>query len=479
MTTTAKIGAFTVLVLLLLGFLVMKIEDIPIGKKARTASADVHFKDVAGLDDKSAVRIAGVRVGKVDGIQLLPDGTAVAKVSLDKDVELHQGATGQIRSLGLLGEKYVELTPGDPNAPRLADGARIEGGQSAGFDQLTKLAEDIGKDVKSLTSALAGSLGGKQGEEKLNRIVDNIGKMSEELRAMVEANRQNVDLTLANLKQFSGEIRETLARVDRILDENRQGVKSSVGNIDTITGKLQTTADNLNSITGKIDTGQGTIGKLLNDDETHKNLNEALQAVKGGVESLNTTLTRINRIQLDLGFRGEFNARSSNSKGYFTLDVVPRENKFYRIEVSSAPGGQRNDSSITTTITNPDGTTSQYHSETTSYEDKFGVSLELGYRFKNTVLRAGLIESRGGAAIDQLLLKDKLQFSAEGWDFGRRNASGHVKVFGKWKTGGSIYFVGGVDELLNSDVRSAFVGAGLSWKDEDIKTLFGALPLIK
>ena len=79
-------------------------------------------------------------------------------------------------------------------------------------------------------------------------------------------------------------MQETVARVDRILDENRAGVKSTVSNVDEITAKLKTTADNLNSITGKIDTGQGTIGKLLNDDETHKNINDALKSVKNGVE---------------------------------------------------------------------------------------------------------------------------------------------------------------------------------------------------
>ncbi|MDL1950312.1 MCE family protein, partial [Acidobacteria bacterium ACD] len=76
MTTTAKIGAFFLVVLLLLGALILKIEDVPIGKRARTVTAEIRFQDVSGLDDKSAVRIAGVRVGKVDGIRLLPDGTA-------------------------------------------------------------------------------------------------------------------------------------------------------------------------------------------------------------------------------------------------------------------------------------------------------------------------------------------------------------------------------------------------------------------
>ena len=117
MTTTAKIGAFFVVVLLALGVLILKIEDIHFGKKARTISVDAHFKDVAGLDDKSAVRIAGVRVGKVDGISLRPDGTALAHLALDPNVELHQGAIAQVRSLGMLGDKYVELTPGRPGGP--------------------------------------------------------------------------------------------------------------------------------------------------------------------------------------------------------------------------------------------------------------------------------------------------------------------------------------------------------------------------
>ena len=87
---------------------------------------------------------------------------------------------------------------------------------------------------------------------------------------------------MANLREFSASIRETLARLDRILDENRIGVKGSVANIEELSGKLKTSADNLNSITGKIDTGEGTIGKLVNDDETHKNLNDALDVGQDG-----------------------------------------------------------------------------------------------------------------------------------------------------------------------------------------------------
>ncbi len=127
-------------------------------------------------------------------------------------------------------------------------------------------------------------MGGETGEAKINRIVDNVGALAEQLKNLVESNRQNVDVTMANLREFSSSIRETLARLDRILDENRSGVKGSVANIEDLSGKLKISADNLNSITGKLDSGQGTMGKLLNDETTHENLNEALTSIKTGVE---------------------------------------------------------------------------------------------------------------------------------------------------------------------------------------------------
>jgi phospholipid/cholesterol/gamma-HCH transport system substrate-binding protein len=477
MTTTAKIGAFFVVVLVAFAVLILKIEDIPIGKKRQTQKYEVKFKDVAGLDDKSAVRIAGVRVGKVDGIRLLPDGTAVVKVALEKDIELRDGAFGQIRNLGMLGDKYIELSPGRPDAPRLPEGAQINGSVPTGFDELTKLASDIGKDVKDLTGALSASLGGEKGEEKINRIVDNLGSLAEALRELVDSNRNNLDVTLANLKEFSSSIRETLARMDRILEDNRETVRSSLSNIDEITAKLKTTADNLNSITGKVDTGQGTVGKLINDDETHRNLNDALQSVKSGVDSLNTTLTKMNRLQLDLGFRGEYLTRQKGGKAYFTLDVIPSERKFYRVEVSAQTNGLRRDTTDTTTVSFPDGSSQTIKTVSETFVDQFGFTLQAGYRLSNTIFRAGLIESRGGLAIDQYFLKDRLSFTGELWDFGRPNQNLHGKLTSRWNLNANLFVSAGADDVFQSNLRSVFLGAGIRWKDEDIKPLLTSIPI--
>lgn len=479
MTTTAKIGAFFVVVLVALGILILKIEDIHFGKKARTNTVDAHFKDVAGLDDKSAVRVAGVRVGKVDGIALRGDGTAVVHLALDPGVELHQGASAQVRALGLLGDKYVELVPGDVAAPRLANGALLEGVSGTGFDDVTKLATEIERDLKEVSGSLADSLGGAKGEARLNRIVDNFGQLAESLRDLADANRGNVDAILANLRALSAQLQATVTRVDRMLDENRTGVKSTVTNIDDVTAKLKTTADSLNSITGKIDTGQGTLAKLLNDDETHKNINDALKSVKDGVEQLSGTLGRINRLQLDIGFRAEYATRPKDSKYYFTLDAIPKEGKFYRLELGALPHGKREDVLETSTVTFPDGSQQTIATSGQRFVDQFVLSLQLGYQFHNTILRAGIIESRGGAAIEQTFKGDRFRVAGEIWDFTRPDLNGHMKLYTRWNASPNLYVTGGVDDLLNSGLRSPFIGAGIRWKDEDFKALLGSVPIPK
>lgn len=216
------------------------------------------------------------------------------------------------------------------------------------------------------------------------------------------------------------------------------------------------------------------MGKLLNDETAHDNLNEALTSIKTGVESLNTTLTRINRIELDLGFYGEYATRTEAWKGAFRVDVTPRENKFYRIEMIGLEDGRRVDETYRYETSVDGGPPTVVTTKVTRTEDKFGFSAQLGYRFKDTTLRAGLIESRGGVAIDQHLLKNQLLLTGEAWDFGRPEGNAQVKLFGQWQTRGAVFVRGGVTDIINPAGRSFFFGAGIRWKDEDIKTLLPA-----
>ncbi|HKB70820.1 MAG TPA: MlaD family protein [Thermoanaerobaculia bacterium] len=477
MSAVAKVGLFFLVALVLAGILIFKIEDLRLGKKSGK-SVSIVFKDVSGLDNKATVRVAGVRVGKVTKIKLI-EGRAYVQVELDSDVDLRQGASAAIGNLGLLGEKYLELIPGPIGAPPLPEDSVLTGNQAVSFDQVTKLAHDIELDVKDITASLRNALGGPEGEQTTRAIVDNIERITEELKVIVATNHENVDATLANFREFSHEMTRLADRIDALVAANSTNTTATISNIKEISDKLQHTADNLNAITDKVNTGKGTVGQLINSDETSRNLNDALVSVKEGVGTLNKTLGRAAKIKIDLGVRAEYLSQPSKSKGYLTADIIPDEDHFYRLELATQPFGRRSLSTTNFTTTFPDG-----HQETTTiqkekFDDANAVSALFGFNFGDLTLRAGLEESRGGGGIDYSLLHKRLRFSFDAWDFARQDYNAHMKIGGRWYFSPSIYATAGWDDFLNRTKKadSLFFGAGVRWSDEDLKLLLGSVPL--
>src|SRR5262245_42804009 len=85
----------------------------------------LYFKDISGLSRKADVKIAGVKVGWVEDIQLLTDGLmqAQADVMILRDYALYADAYAIVRQDGLLGPKYIEIVPGDPYLQKLESGS--------------------------------------------------------------------------------------------------------------------------------------------------------------------------------------------------------------------------------------------------------------------------------------------------------------------------------------------------------------------
>jgi hypothetical protein len=118
------------------------------------------------------------------------------------------------------------------------------------------------------------------------------------MRALVQANRANVDVTVANLKMFSGDARDAGPRRPnpRRKPDGREvhGVECRGARAEAPDRRRQPELRD-----GKLDSGQGTLGKLINEDSVHGNINEALESVKKGVESLTNTIGKINETKIE------------------------------------------------------------------------------------------------------------------------------------------------------------------------------------
>ena len=489
MSHTARVGVFMVIALAILGVFIVKIEEIPIGTKGGRTRVQAAFPSVAGLDEKSAVRIAGVRVGIVERIDL-NDDRALVTLALDPNVHLHEGARAEVTSLGMLGDKYVELYPGDLKAGPLPPGTVLAGTSPVSFDQVLKTVGDIGGDLKAVSASLRETIGGEAGQKRLEQIVDNVRDLTASIRDLVQANRTNVDSTVANFRDFSQTLKTELPRfadklveladhVDAMVQDNRGNVDASLSNVKELTAELRVSAENINKITGKIASGEGTVGKLINDDTTVNNLNGTLKSVESGVQSLRNTIGRAERWHLDVNLRAEAlpgvkSADNNNSRSAFGIDLQTTEKRFYRLELVSSPVGRTSTTVQTVTTTPPGGAGQTVTQTVVTNKNNDTVNAQVGYHVGDGLtFRAGLFESTGGLGIDKDMLRNQLRLTLEAYDFARSVKPPHLRFEGRYYLTHNLFAYAGWDDPVWSQRSSVLFGGGVTWRDEDLKYLLG------
>ncbi len=119
--------------------------------RAKPYQIEVPFNEATQLAEQSDVRISGVNVGKVQGIALAPNGRqALATVDIDdKYAPLPEGTRAILRTKTLLGETYIELTPGSSDGPQLADGGTVPEANIAESVQLDEIFRTFDPETRA------------------------------------------------------------------------------------------------------------------------------------------------------------------------------------------------------------------------------------------------------------------------------------------------------------------------------------------
>ncbi|MCE5335273.1 MAG: outer membrane lipid asymmetry maintenance protein MlaD [Desulfobacteraceae bacterium] len=104
-----SVGLFMIIGLLCLTYLSLKFGDLGLGRSRYEVSA--VFPTVSGLKNKAAVTMAGVNIGEVSKIQL-KDGRAQIIMGINKDVKLEDDSIASIKTMGIIGDKYISIAPG-------------------------------------------------------------------------------------------------------------------------------------------------------------------------------------------------------------------------------------------------------------------------------------------------------------------------------------------------------------------------------
>lgn len=130
------VGVFMVIGFLCFAWLSVKLGDVNLFG-GRSYSLKARFGSVSGLKEGAVVEIAGVRIGKVAAIRLHPDDyEAVVEMALDHGVKISEDSIASIRTAGIIGDRYVNISPGGMEQSIAPGGEIVETESAINLEEL-------------------------------------------------------------------------------------------------------------------------------------------------------------------------------------------------------------------------------------------------------------------------------------------------------------------------------------------------------
>ena len=482
-----------VLVLVVAGlsyFLIRSTNERASGSKGYTVWA--LFKDASGLFEKSRVQTAGISVGQIDKRELDPE-TAQAKVTVRivPGIKLWSNAVVSKKSASLLGEYYLEIDPGTPYAlvhgvrtefTPLKDGDQIRnvreptgmGELMADIGTILPILKDILQDVHKLTSGTITDIATnvnnliETNSIVLERLLNRVDHIAANIEGVTSAEADDAKVAIKNVREITESVKTLVGSSEGEVKQTGSAVRSSLAKLQATVDNLDKTLHNMETITSRLEKGEGTAGKLLSDDTIANNIEEI-------TEDAGSFVRGVTGLQTIVGLRMEWNFISHTPKEYLSIQLVPRPDKFYLIELVQDPRGfQERTSNLTTSSDH-----GPVSSTTVTTSQKLRFTFMLGKRVGFLAGRFGIKESTGGVGADLYLLGDRLTLSVDAFD-ALSNKYPRVKpslAAAIWKR--NLYLVAGADDVINTNRAVAGAGGGVDWflggqlmfNDEDLKSL--------
>ncbi|MCB1214870.1 MAG: MCE family protein [Deltaproteobacteria bacterium] len=442
-STEAKVGAFVFVAILLLMYITLDVSQLGFNWGG-TYKVYVVMDLAEGISRKTPVQIAGIPVGVVNRVELTKDQKARLEIELEKGVTIDKDASAEVRTRGVLGDTYIEITPSGQQRESIESGGTVSKVKPApDFQQLARDMMLLSEDLKAITKSMREYSEGEN--SRAAKILENMETLSREWVKLTQSSSKNTEALIANLAAISADMREL----------------SSYGRED-----MKEILQGMNQITTNLVEGKGNIGRVLKDESLYETGEEILQNV--------SDLTRtVRSFQTEIDYHLEYLGQAGEAKNYVNLKLATSPDKYFLFGIATDPSPPPS-LSTETEVRTTDGVTSTILREK-SEENTLRFNVQIAKRFKDLTVRGGLIESKGGVGLDYN--KGPFQVSLETFRFGDNGPN--LKAKGQLNITPTFYLMGGGDDLLNRfDGPDWFVGAGIRFTDDDLSALFGGASLL-
>lgn len=265
----------------------------------------VLYENVGGLQIGTSVRINGVKVGSVADITLLPDNKeqVLVVLDLDRNIRIPKNTVAAITAVGFMGGQVIVLEYDKPcQGDECAESGSFLKGETKGLlasmmgvDELNRYMEELKTGLLEVLDSLDKRLLDPDSDSPLAKSIRdlqgtmaNLNSATGRVDNLLRKSSDNIDGSLANLNTFTGALAEKQEAIAGIIDnantlskdladaelkqtmlEAQEAITQLKAAIETADGALA----GVSEVVSKINNGEGSLGKLLQDEKLYNNLN--------------------------------------------------------------------------------------------------------------------------------------------------------------------------------------------------------------
>jgi phospholipid/cholesterol/gamma-HCH transport system substrate-binding protein len=412
-------------------------------------------KDASGIFPKTPIKVAGINAGRISSIEL-QGNTALITFEILKQIQVTKNSRLRIKSVGFLGDKYIEIFIGD-SQEMLRKFDFIDSEEAVGLENLIKDSADVLTDVKQIVRALKESIAPEGQASPFKKIMSDIQELvantkdaTASLKRMANNNEEKVSALIDNLEAFSS---------DLAYQSDRKNSDSAMSDIKEVLNNTKKLTSDLEGLVADLRKGKGTLGKMLVEDEIADQVKDTLASVQkivGKADALRTELSIFSGVNTVSG--GDTEA---------ALRIYPSPERFYHLGVATSEIGP--DYEKVSVVTTNGVAITENRKENVKNTLRFNA--QIGRKIHDFDFRGGLIESTGGLGMDYQVIPLSTKLSVDAFDY-KKGKGANVRFGAETQFWNVFYGRAAANDSFRKD-RSGTFAAGLKFNDEDLKGLLG------
>ena len=244
------------------------------GGLSRNYDMYARFPWGAGLKRGQQVLLAGVQIGFVDRVDLDPNGTLLVDIKVQQQYRIPEGSTASVEANGIFGDQLIAVKPVLGATEFMSAGDTIPVGKgSPGTAELLTKGDSIAADVRAMTGKARAEFVEGGGLEDMRAAIADLTKLMTQVSSVVA--QQSTQLT-----RTQEVLRSTIAAIDSVkIDSTLSNVRTTSANLEALSRDLKATNAQVQSVIEKVNSGNGTVGKLMNDGAVYARLDSLLARV--------------------------------------------------------------------------------------------------------------------------------------------------------------------------------------------------------